>query len=547
MTAVVWMLATWLPQVFSLMTELPAPVNMTLSSHNFIHLLSWQPGHSTPPGVQYNVSVYSQTATSWEPVSGCQLVEPPLRCNLTRALGDPHQWYYSRVTALLGARTSHATRERVFTPITDTLLELPLLSVAPCDGVLCVGLQPPLEHLRKIYQTFQYELRVTSDTAKFSVRTRSLDGEVLRNLAPGRRYCVSVRFSDHLVNRTSGYGRPHCAAPAAAGLQATADAAIPSVLCVLLVLALMGLGLLVRTGVVCLREPLPQILTSIHHLETGGVLCEADPLCSLVLLEPPAGNKGNSEAPEADSGEESDEDSSVGVGGGYKVTANPLVPSNTSSSSSSSSSAATSSCSADSGMPLLLHHHSGSRAARLLPGRSSYERHHPSKPLPGACTSAAIATAVRPKPNSAAVSALNLLPASVVLPRSVTSTWDQHAVSEGQTRPRPPRLEPLEPLIATGVGPKVETLEHEQLWGDVNLLSLTFAGSEDDEARSLNSGPAGVKSPYESNPPLPTQTGHAEEVATSSISTPELSSSSSSSLLEEDEDEEDYAGGYLQR
>lgn len=35
--------------------------------------------------------------------------------------------------------------------------------------------------------------------------------QVLPNLNPGREYCVSIRFSDDLVDRNSNYSGPVCA------------------------------------------------------------------------------------------------------------------------------------------------------------------------------------------------------------------------------------------------------------------------------------------------------------------------------------------------
>lgn len=39
-------------------------------------------------------------------------------------------------------------------------LDLPLLSVTPCDEYLCVDLWSPVEHLREFYNTLKYELRL---------------------------------------------------------------------------------------------------------------------------------------------------------------------------------------------------------------------------------------------------------------------------------------------------------------------------------------------------------------------------------------------------
>lgn len=160
MTALIWML-TWLLQVLPAVSELPQPVNLDLTSVHFSHMLKWEPGPGTPPGVYYHVSVNTERGTSYVPVSGCERVQHPLVCNLTEACSKPEQVYIINVTALLDSQASKAVQRR-FKPIRDTQLDLPLLTVTPCGSGLCVDLQPPLEHLRKSYEALQYKLKITS-------------------------------------------------------------------------------------------------------------------------------------------------------------------------------------------------------------------------------------------------------------------------------------------------------------------------------------------------------------------------------------------------
>lgn len=44
-------------------------------------------------------------------------------------------------------------------------LDMPLLTVTPCNRNLCVHLQPPREDLREIYETFSYKLRIKCNNA----------------------------------------------------------------------------------------------------------------------------------------------------------------------------------------------------------------------------------------------------------------------------------------------------------------------------------------------------------------------------------------------
>ncbi|XP_076011310.1 uncharacterized protein LOC143004342 [Genypterus blacodes] len=322
MTPLRWMLM-WLPQVLPAQSDLPRPANVILTSYNFIHVLRWEPGPGSGGGVHYNVSVHSERGTSWEPVTGCQQVRQPLVCNLTEALSDPRQLYYSRVVALRGGRTSAAAIRKGFLPIKDTELDLPLLSVAPCGRDLCVHLQSPLERLRDVYESLRYNLSIRrrgAVRAEFFHHAVSLKGEVLKDLAPGRDYCVSVRISDSLVPRESNYSRPQCTAAAAAAGGVLIPVVVSLLVCLLLVLGLASAALLVAAGCVCLTpQPLPAVLTFIQHTEDLALFVPCrehlSPLAYVKETPPSTCGKRNSRSSD-DSEGESDGDTS---GGGYKL------------------------------------------------------------------------------------------------------------------------------------------------------------------------------------------------------------------------------------
>lgn len=50
------------------MSELPKPVNDIITSSHFTHMLTWEPGPGSPPGVCYNVTVRTSTSVSSLPV-----------------------------------------------------------------------------------------------------------------------------------------------------------------------------------------------------------------------------------------------------------------------------------------------------------------------------------------------------------------------------------------------------------------------------------------------------------------------------------------------
>uniref|UniRef100_A0A8B9HIW4 Fibronectin type-III domain-containing protein n=1 Tax=Astyanax mexicanus TaxID=7994 RepID=A0A8B9HIW4_ASTMX len=181
--------------------HLPAPAKLSMDSHHFVHLLSWEPGLGSPEGVSYTVDV-------------CVLRYSPLQCNLTEVFRLPNQIYYTIVSASLGNVTSSAYFPP-FQPFKDTVPEPPRLKVLPCNESLCVHLQAPYERLLSVYNCtvypcFKYKLNISSN-GQFK-EVQGLQTVVLEHLVPGQEYCVSVGIKD----RSSSYRPAVCAFTAAA-------------------------------------------------------------------------------------------------------------------------------------------------------------------------------------------------------------------------------------------------------------------------------------------------------------------------------------------
>lgn len=340
MTPVI-LVVSWLLQAHSVMCDLPAPVNLTLSSKHFVHQLRWDPGPGSPRGVYYRVKVLSDRGgQSWKVVAGCEHVEFPLVCNLTKAFSSHSHTYYNQVFAVSGNQVSPPANQSGFKPIDGTLLDPPVVSVKACGSTLCVDLKPPVDGLRDVYDKFRYSLSIRSSRhgAKYSEEMKSLK-KILKNLAPGREYCVSVRImdSEERSDKNSSYSQPHCAFTAAKYI---ADTEISVVLCLLVLFGLCSTTLLFRTGFICLRQHLPEVLSSIQHHEENlhPVPYDEEPFSSVHLVppSPPSGSTGKDRESEEES--EAETEGSSGGGQGYKtrgITAG-LTPHNPLSSSSSS-------------------------------------------------------------------------------------------------------------------------------------------------------------------------------------------------------------------
>ncbi|XP_061143884.1 interferon alpha/beta receptor 2-like isoform X8 [Syngnathus typhle] len=211
MIFVFWTL-TSLHHLLSALSELPQPVNVAITSTNFLHMLTWEHGPGRPADIYYQIRISTDMGTAWVPVAACQHVQYPLVCNMTEAFSDPWQFYVTQVTAKLRAQASWPLTHPGFQPIKDTQLDLPAVAVTPCQKDLCVDLLPQTQHLWEFYNSLSYELRIENSDAgrtPFFQEPESLKGTVLKNLAPGN-YCISVRFSDSFIPRQSNYSQRHC-------------------------------------------------------------------------------------------------------------------------------------------------------------------------------------------------------------------------------------------------------------------------------------------------------------------------------------------------
>ncbi|KAI7808367.1 putative cytokine receptor family member b2 [Triplophysa rosa] len=180
--------------------DIPAPVNLSISSEYLVHLLSWSLAPGTPAGVHYTVSMRSLSSSNVMLVKGCEKVTSPLQCNLTEAFSDPFETYYTSVSAVLRKRTSPPAHCSPFKPVVNSTLESPLVSVSVLNTSLRVSLRSPSPGLHGIYNSFSfiYRLAITiEDGPEFHQEVKGLRNLTVNDLTPGRRYCVNVSIINH--------------------------------------------------------------------------------------------------------------------------------------------------------------------------------------------------------------------------------------------------------------------------------------------------------------------------------------------------------------
>ncbi|XP_035988611.1 interferon alpha/beta receptor 2 [Fundulus heteroclitus] len=332
MSELLWIL-TWLPLVLTAVAELPAPSNLTVTLEPSGYFLTWQPGAGTPAGTFYRVKTKTSMDARWFPVKDCQCVQEPQSCNLTGPFIHAMEEYNVQVMAHLGNRTSPPAELKRYVPIAH--LPPPLINATQCGSIVCVSFLPPSQHHLYIYSLLHYELRIKrSGVEEPEVLTlQSLTAHNETNVAPGQKYCFSLRFSDSQFKMKFNFSEPVCTS---IPRNTSSDAAVATVMCLMVMAVIAVFALLYGTGFLCLKRHLmPSVLISIHHRSDEDRIIYSASLPSLLnvrLIAPPVGGTSSSHLFSDQTDECGSETSS---GACYTQRLGSNVPSSSSSSSSS--------------------------------------------------------------------------------------------------------------------------------------------------------------------------------------------------------------------
>ncbi|XP_041807391.1 cytokine receptor family member b1 isoform X2 [Chelmon rostratus] len=175
----------------SVLASLPAPVNVSIHSINFHHVLRWDPGPGTPPGTHYQV--FRVRKRNWK-----QLAES----TTTSAQLDLKKYRESYVLTVLAAynQTQSAVGPRiVFTPYQDTVIDPPALSLTGCGNCIQISISLPeadrssgVDDIHSFYGAeyqVQWKKRFEKTTTSYLSTNKSF---TLTNLQEGTEYCVQV-------------------------------------------------------------------------------------------------------------------------------------------------------------------------------------------------------------------------------------------------------------------------------------------------------------------------------------------------------------------
>uniref|UniRef100_A0A8C6LX17 Interferon alpha/beta receptor 2-like n=2 Tax=Nothobranchius TaxID=28779 RepID=A0A8C6LX17_NOTFU len=195
---------------------LPSPANVSISSYNLQHFLSFWPSPGTPHGAHFMVQILSSRRTRWTSVSDCVDLKPGQTCNLTSDFMDPLDHYRARVRAISTNQTSKWTVSRQFQPLSDTVLGPPDLSLSGCGSCLVLRVRLPTDKLlwhntqvTSMYWEVLIHVHRTRDGAELKLKLPYKQESVIPYLEPGVEYCVSVSITT-TFNPTSIFSERRC-------------------------------------------------------------------------------------------------------------------------------------------------------------------------------------------------------------------------------------------------------------------------------------------------------------------------------------------------
>ncbi|XP_022609596.1 uncharacterized protein LOC111228081 [Seriola dumerili] len=229
----------------SVLGSLGAPVNVTVDSVNFHHVLRWDPAPGTKPGTEYNI-FQRLRGKKQRKVLNSTTASLKLKLRYDRT-------YYLSVQASYNQTLSPESHSICFTPYKDTKIGPPEVSLAGCGNCIQMNmslLEPDsrtgIEDIYKFYDVhfIVWWWRDGNPEHKMSLETRN-KSFTLDNLQEGVKYCVQV--NTHI--RVNGNTQPSTSECILTGSVEHRD---PFVIGIVAALLIIVLGLLM-TSVFCLQ------------------------------------------------------------------------------------------------------------------------------------------------------------------------------------------------------------------------------------------------------------------------------------------------------
>ncbi|KAL6101097.1 uncharacterized protein ACO6RY_08100 [Pungitius sinensis] len=258
-----------------LCVSLPAPSNVSVSSFNLEHTLCFLPGLETPSDIRFTVQILRLRRTMWRPVTACSELRAGQTCDLTHVFKEPSDPYRARVQAFTFTQTSNWTVSEQFTPLSDTVLGPPDVSLSGCGNCLLLHITLPtkaLKQLKQLYRRVVLHVRRSRDGAQFNLSLPYNEENKISYLQQGVEYCVSVSVTS-LINYNCVASTPRCAFTSLP-LPTSSLHMLLSLLGPFCALAFLLVGLFVCGGQLSFkirRQPLQRTLSYVIHWPNGRI------------------------------------------------------------------------------------------------------------------------------------------------------------------------------------------------------------------------------------------------------------------------------------
>uniref|UniRef100_A0A3Q2Z4T2 Interferon alpha/beta receptor 2-like n=2 Tax=Hippocampus comes TaxID=109280 RepID=A0A3Q2Z4T2_HIPCM len=179
----------------SVLGILPAPSNVSVNSVNFLHILHWNPGPATPPGVQYKVFSRLSGEKEKKTQNDNTTTATSLQLNL-----DKYKYYFT-VQAFYNGTWSPESEEVSFSPFEQTIIGPPEVTVTECGNCIQINMSLPEadkssgipnNDIMAIYKAKFRVLWKRSNKIEEVYKTEARSVKI-NNLEKGKQYCVQIQ------------------------------------------------------------------------------------------------------------------------------------------------------------------------------------------------------------------------------------------------------------------------------------------------------------------------------------------------------------------
>ncbi|XP_044140351.1 interferon alpha/beta receptor 2-like isoform X2 [Bufo gargarizans] len=262
------------------------PRNLTISSENFKHILTWEDPNNEST-IFYQVNYLPMYQAPPRVTKHCSNVTTR-RCELSEDLTDVNSHYDITVLSFTNDESSEPSSRVSLTPIEDTVLGPPIVDVVPGDRLIKVSIQLPASHLwsdenqryvslisdegfSELHCHIKMEHMTEVSFYKEDMHTENCTF-IQSNLLPNANYCLSVNITSNLNKKPPVPSKLKCVVTEYHGgstVHVIVSAVCGVLLFIGLVFCLIGLDF---AGYICrAKTAIPKVLKSLPSSESSFV------------------------------------------------------------------------------------------------------------------------------------------------------------------------------------------------------------------------------------------------------------------------------------